>query len=127
MTKERKFGRAFVLAITVACLSTLGTGWTTAYAADLSQQPPRLVTPQASPSVGVLTTPMFTCYVKLDYVPNNVGGLYITNNSAEQIYQGKTMHWTLQVGNNSHPQTKKLRGMWDPAAFAERGVEYVDE
>lgn len=52
------------------------------------------------------------CETKLDYVPNSVGGLYVTNTTGKTIAQLSKLTTVLHIGDKNYPQTKTMSGMW---------------
>ena len=54
------------------------------------------------------------CQTKLDYPPNQVGGLYVTNMTGNTIPQQSKLTTVLKIGDKSYPQTKMMLGNWAP-------------
>jgi hypothetical protein len=96
-----------ICAIALATVALAGLG-STATSAD-PQKNLQMNVPKDVLKAIVVNLP---CQTKLDYVPNSVGGLYVTNNTGKTIPQLSKLTTVLFIGDKNYPQTKTMSGMW---------------
>jgi hypothetical protein len=89
--------------VTLATATLAGLGATGA-SADLALK--------KTPPGGLPIVNLLPCQAKLDYVPNQVGGVYVTNATGKIIPQGSKLTTYLRIGGNTYPQTKTMLGNW---------------
>jgi hypothetical protein len=92
---------AALVAVSAASFAGLGS---TGASAEFRKAPPG-----GHPIVSLLP-----CEAKLDYVPNQVGGVYVTNATGMTIPTGAKLTTNLRIGANSYVQTKTMLGNWLP-------------
>ena len=108
MTIQTKICKSLALTIAATGLAIVGMVSTETIAA-----PPTLKAEPQAPArvIPGMSKAFLKCLTKLDYVPNSVGGLYITNKTGKKIEQGTKIDWTLQIGNDKYSKSKKMTGM----------------